>query len=186
MGVQPPTVPNPSQQRQVGYPPQNIQTQGTYMQNQGAQANRYSPGGAMPQAGQMLPTSPGGQNYSPGIAQTRQYPTGGVGPNPSYFPPGSSNPPFNMQTMNQGQGYPGAGAGVGAGVVAGTPTGSVEKRPDEQQKGSSFGLLDTLQDLLAQKNQQQQAPKEPEKPEEIQKTATPIAVEVVEDGCVDK
>lgn len=173
MNVQPPSVPNPTQQRQVGYPPQNIQTQGAYMQNQGAQANRYSPGGALP--GQILPTSPGGQNYSPGMAQNRQFTAGVGGPNPSYFPPGSSNPPFNMQTMNQGnqgQGYPGAG------VAAGNPTGSVEKRPDEQQKASSFGLLDTLQDLLAQKNQQQQqqAAKEPEKQEEIQKVATPVAM----------
>jgi hypothetical protein len=123
----------------------------------------------------MLPTSPGGQNFSPAMAQNRQFTAaGGVGPNPSYFPPGSSNPPFNMQTMNPGQqGYPPA-----AGVVVGNPTGSVEKRPDEQQKASSFGLLDTLQDLLAQKNQQQQqqAPKEPEKQEEVQKATTPVAV----------
>jgi hypothetical protein len=175
MNVQPPTVPNPTQPRQVGYPPQNIQTQGTFMPNQGAQANRYSPGGALP--GQLLPTSPGGQNYSPGMAQNRPFTAGGVGPNPSYFPPGSSNPPFNMQTMSQGQqqGYPSAGVGVG--VSAGNPTGSVEKKPDEQQKASSFGLLDTLQDLLAQKNQQQQqqATKEPEKQVEVQKVATPVA-----------
>ena len=165
MGVQPPSVPNPNQ-RQGGYPPQNIPgQQGSYMQNQGAQANRFSPSGAMP-PNQMMPTSPGGQNYSPGMGQNRQFP-GGAGPNPNYFPPGTSNPPYN-QGQVQGQNYPGAG----------NPTGSVEKRPDEQQKGSSFGLLDTLQGLLAQKNQQQQAPKEAEKQDEPVKLA-PAIVQVL-------
>jgi len=168
VNVQPPTVPNPNQRQ--GFPPQNIPgQQGSFMQGQGAQqANRYSPTGAIP-PNQILPTSPGGQNFSPGMVQNRQFPGGAGGPNPNYFPPGSSNPPYNMQNMAQGQ-VQGQGQTY---PVAGNPTGSVEKRPDEQKKGSSFGLLDTLQGLLAQKNQ---APKEAEKQEEPIIKAAPAAV----------
>ena len=140
--AQPPSQTNPN------YPPNfpktgapNIPTSYGSNITPGTQPNMMNP---MPS----LPGNPNVQTYSP--VQNRQFPPN-VSPGSKYYPsPGGNPPPYNPSGP--------IGSAVPSQGLGNEPQGgtSAEKKTEEAKKAGGFGLLDTLQDLLAQKA----APKE--------------------------